>query len=188
MNANPKGQRDKVAVALDDGDVVYLKPPRIPRKSRIPRAERETAARSWLVEMHQTPTQQRVEVLSAMVGRFAPHTQMGRIASGLVGQGQLPTKGNVVNTFLRQKALRARGDQRGRIYCDAMVADGRVRTEVLDRVRQHWEEHGRGPTWSQLLAPLNIGGRLSYRSFMARLVELNLVAYTSEPGSLRVVR
>lgn len=89
------------------GRVAY---PRVPPARSIGPGRRQEMAREWLVSLSQAPSQERIEALAPLVGRFSPHSSLGRIASQFVAANRLPVHEDVITAYLpRSPRTRRRG-------------------------------------------------------------------------------
>lgn len=165
-----------VEVRLADGSVVRVACPRVPPAASIGPGRRQEMAREWLVSLSQAPSQERVEALAPLVGRFSPHSSLGRIASQFVAANRLPVYEDVITAYLHRQATRRRRVPPAPVSPDAAA-------RVLELIDEHWASHDLGPTWSQLGKQAGLD-RHSVAMLLRQLSRAGAVTFTSVPGSL----
>ncbi len=168
-----------VDVRLQDGSVTQVPYPRVPPAPSISPGDREEMARQWLVLLSQAPSSERVEALAPLVGRFSPHSPLGRIASQFVAANRLPVHQDVIEAYLHRQAVAA---GRRRVPPGPILPGAQAR--VLDLIDEHWAIHGCGPSWSQLGKQVDLD-RLGVALVLRELSKAGVVTYTSAPGSVR---
>lgn len=168
-----------VQVRLQDGSVTQVSYPRVPPTPSISPGRREKIARQWLVSLSQAPSTERVEALAPLVGRFSPHSPLGRIASQFVAANRLPVHQDVIAAYLHRQAI-AIG--RRRVPPVPIPPDAQAR--VLELIDAHWATHGQGPAWSQLGKQADLD-RHGVALVLNGLRKAGLVTFTSAPGSVR---
>ena len=97
-----------VEVRLRDGSAVAVSYPRVPPAPSIGPQRREEIAREWLVSLSQAPSPERVEALAPWVGRFAPQSPLGKIASQFVSGNRVPVHEDVIAEYLHRQAVSRR--------------------------------------------------------------------------------
>lgn len=165
-----------VEVRLQDGSAVSVSYPRVPPAPNIGPQRREDIAREWLVSLSQAPSPERVEALAPWVGRFAPQSPLGKIASQFVSGNRVPVHEDVIAEYLRRQAVRRRVSN-GPIAPDSAA-------QVLEVIDQQWAQHGRGPAWSQLGKRVGLDRR-GVAVVLRDLKKTGAITFTDAPGSLR---
>lgn len=166
-----------VEVTLADGSVTQVPYPRVPPVPGIGSRRRHEMAREWLMSLSQAPTAERIEALAPLVGRFSPHSPLGRIASQFVAGNRLPVCADVVAAYLHRQAIRRRR------MPPAPIPPG-TQARVLELIDEHWADHGQGPTWSQLGTQAGLD-RHDVAFVLRELNKVGAVHFTAAPGSLR---
>ena len=164
-------------VTLDDGSVIQVPHPRLPPEPSIQPRRREELARKWLVSLSQAPSPERIAALAPLVGRFRPHSPLGKIASHFVAGGRLPAPDDVVAAYLHQQATRTPRATPAPVPPGAEIA-------VVELIDEHWAQHGHGPAWSYLGKQAGLD-RPQVQALLREMKKAGTVTFTSAPGSLR---
>ena len=173
-------------VELKNGVREKVPRPPIPALPDIPPEVRAERAREWLESLGQTPSDQRVQKLAPMVGRFSPGSTLGRIADDLVSHNRLPSRRNVEAVYLRKKATKQYLYRLGREKFTEISADSGIEETVLKRIDQHWEKFGKGPTWVEVAGFAGLM-RAAAPGFIRELAKHKMVIFNESPRSLQAV-